>query len=41
VIAPIDGGTLLNGEKLGSEAVTLQDGDVVELGGTKMQFIHA
>ena len=41
VIAPIDGGTTLNGEKLGSEAVTLQDGDVLELGGTKMQFIHA
>ena len=41
VIAPIDGGTTLNGEMLGSEAVTLQDGDVLELGGTKMQFIHA
>lgn len=41
VIAPIDGGTLLNGEKLGTEAVTLQDGDLLELGGTKMQFVHA
>ncbi|MGI4777781.1 MAG: FHA domain-containing protein [Janthinobacterium lividum] len=41
VIAPIDGGTMLNGEELGSEAVTLQDGDLLELGGTKMQFVHA
>ena len=41
VIAPIDGGTMLNGEQLGTEAVTLQDGDLLELGGTKMQFVHA
>ena len=41
VIAPIDGATMLNGEALGSEAVTLQDGDLLELGGTKMQFVHA
>ncbi len=40
VVAPIDGGTTLNGELLGSEAVALQDGDVLELGGTKMQFVH-
>lgn len=41
VVAPVDGGTTLNGEALGSDAVTLQDGDVLELGGTKMQFVHA
>ncbi len=39
VVAPIDGGTELNGEPLGAEAVALQDGDVLELGGTKMQFV--
>lgn len=39
VVAPIDGGTELNGEPLGSEAVALQDGDVLELGGTRMQFV--
>jgi pSer/pThr/pTyr-binding forkhead associated (FHA) protein len=39
VVAPIDGGTSLNGEPLGSEAVALQDGDVLELGGTRMQFV--
>ncbi len=41
VVAPIDGGTTLNGEPLGMEAVALQDGDVLELGGTRMQFVHA
>lgn len=41
VVAPIDGGTTLNGELLGNEAVALQDGDVLELGGTRMQFVHA
>ena len=40
VVAPIDGGTTLNGEPLGTEAVALQDGDVLELGGTRMQFVH-
>ena len=40
VVAPIDGGTLLNGEQLGQEAVALQDGDVLELGGTKIQFVR-
>ena len=40
VVAPIDGGTLLNGEQLGHDAVALQDGDVLELGGTRMQFIR-
>jgi hypothetical protein len=39
VVAPIDGETLLNGEPLGSDAVALQDGDVLELGGTRMQFV--
>jgi len=39
VVAPIDGETLLNGEPLDSEAVALQDGDVLELGGTRMQFV--
>ncbi|AMM24839.1 FHA domain-containing protein [Variovorax sp. PAMC 28711] len=41
VVAPIDGGTILNGEPLGTEAVALQDGDVLELGGTRMQFVQA
>jgi pSer/pThr/pTyr-binding forkhead associated (FHA) protein len=41
VVAPIDGGATLNGEPLGTEAVALQDGDTLELGGTRMQFIHA
>ncbi|RZL45720.1 MAG: FHA domain-containing protein [Variovorax sp.] len=40
VVAPIDGGTMLNGEPLGTEAVALQDGDLLELGGTRMQFVH-
>jgi pSer/pThr/pTyr-binding forkhead associated (FHA) protein len=40
VVAPIDGGTLLNGEAIGSTAVALQDGDVLELGGTRMQFVQ-
>ena len=40
VVAPVDGGTTLNGEALGTEAVALQDGDVLELGGTRMQFVH-
>ncbi|MBT2324980.1 FHA domain-containing protein [Variovorax paradoxus] len=39
VVAPIDGGTELNGEPLGNEAVALQDGDVLEVGGTRMQFV--
>ena len=39
VVAPIDGETALNGEPLGGEAVALQDGDVLELGGTRMQFV--
>lgn len=39
VVSPIDGGTLLNGEALGTESVDLQDGDVLELGGTRMQFV--
>ncbi|RZL65307.1 MAG: FHA domain-containing protein [Variovorax sp.] len=39
VVSPIDGGTLLNGEPLGTEAVALQDGDLLELGGTRMQFV--
>jgi len=41
VVAPIDGGTLLNGEPLGTDAVALQDGDTLELGGTRMQFVFA
>ena len=39
VVAPIDGDTLLNGEPLGTDAVALQDGDMLELGGTRMQFV--
>lgn len=41
VVAPIDGTTLLNGEALGADAISLQDGDVLELGGTRMQFVNA
>ncbi|MEJ7686395.1 MAG: FHA domain-containing protein [Variovorax sp.] len=41
VVVPIDGGTELNGEPLGKEAVVLQDGDVLELGGTRMQFVSS
>lgn len=40
VVTPIDAGTLLNGEPLGADAVSLQDGDVLELGGMRMQFTH-
>jgi pSer/pThr/pTyr-binding forkhead associated (FHA) protein len=39
VAASIDGGTTLNGKPLGSEAVYLQDGDVIDLGDTRMQFV--
>ncbi|MDM0044613.1 FHA domain-containing protein [Variovorax dokdonensis] len=41
VVAPIDGDTLLNGEPLGADAVALQDGDMLELGGTRMQFVFS
>ncbi len=41
VVAPVDGGTTLNGEPLGKEPVALQDGDILELAGTKMQFVQA
>ena len=41
VVAPVDGGTTLNGEPLGKEPVALQDGDMLELAGTKMQFVQA
>lgn len=42
VVAPVDGGTELNGEPLlGAEAVVLQDGDVLELDGMRMQFVLA
>lgn len=41
VVAPVDGGTALNGEPLGVEAVALHDGDVLELGGSRMQFVLA
>ena len=40
VVAPVDGGTLLNGEAIGTGAVALQDGDVLELGGSRMQFVQ-
>ena len=41
VVAPVDGGTMLNGEPLGKEPVALQDGDMLELAGTRMQFVQA
>ncbi|RYF73599.1 MAG: FHA domain-containing protein [Comamonadaceae bacterium] len=40
VVLPIDGNALLNGEAIGAAAVTLQDGDVLELGGSRMQFVQ-
>lgn len=40
VVARVDGGTLLNGATLGSTAVALQDGDVLELCGARMQFVQ-
>lgn len=39
VVAPVDGLATLNGETLQPRAVTLQDGDILELGGTRMQFV--
>ncbi len=42
VVAPVDGDiTLLNGQRLGDGAVALHHGDVLELGGTRLQFVHA
>ena len=37
-IVPVDGGTLVNGQSLGSEPIMLQDGDMLELAGIRMQF---
>jgi hypothetical protein len=41
VIAPMEGDTLLNGMRLGTDAVALRHGDLLELGGIRMQFVHA
>jgi pSer/pThr/pTyr-binding forkhead associated (FHA) protein len=41
VIAPMEGDTLLNGKRLGTDAVALHHGDLLELGGVRMQFVHA
>jgi pSer/pThr/pTyr-binding forkhead associated (FHA) protein len=43
VVAHVEGGSkpLLNGQPVGSEPVTLKDGDVLELAGTQMQFANA
>lgn len=40
VVTPIDAGTILNGEPLGAEAVSLHDGDVLEIAGIRMEFTH-
>lgn len=40
LVAPIDGSAMLNGEALGSGSVRLQDGDVLDLGGARMQFVQ-
>ena len=42
VVAHVEGSTKpsLNGAPMGAEPVTLKNGDVLELAGTKMQFIH-
>jgi len=39
VVAPLDGAALLNDQAMGSTAVPLQDGDVLELSGSRMQFV--
>ncbi|MBO9645709.1 MULTISPECIES: FHA domain-containing protein [Pseudacidovorax] len=39
VVAPVDGSATLNGETLQPRAAALQDGDILELGGTRMQFV--
>jgi pSer/pThr/pTyr-binding forkhead associated (FHA) protein len=43
VVALVDGSTkpLVNGTPVGTEAVSLHHGDLIELAGTQMQFIHA
>jgi pSer/pThr/pTyr-binding forkhead associated (FHA) protein len=43
VVAHVEGASkpTLNGAPIGSEPVTLKDGDVLELAGTQMQFVHA
>lgn len=42
VVAHVEGSSkpTLNGTPIGSEPVTLKDGDVLELAGTQMQFTH-
>ncbi|WP_225783645.1 FHA domain-containing protein [Xenophilus sp. Marseille-Q4582] len=40
VVAQVEGGTLLNGEAVGAAAVALQDGDLLELGGSRMQYVQ-
>ncbi|MDB5730817.1 MAG: hypothetical protein JWQ03_712 [Variovorax sp.] len=40
VVMAVDGGTLLNGKALGTEAVPLQNGDLIELASTRLQFVH-
>ncbi len=40
VVAPVDGATLLNGQPLTDKAVALQDGDMLELATTRMQFVQ-
>ena len=43
VIAHVEGTSqaMLNGVAVGAEPVTLKNGDMLELAGTKMQFIQA
>jgi hypothetical protein len=41
VVASVDGPATLNAKPLGSEAVALQDGDLLVLGDTRMQFTIA
>lgn len=41
VVAQVDGTTLLNGTPIGDEAVGLHDGDVLDVGGARMQFVAA
>lgn len=39
LLTPIDAGTVLNGQPLGSGAAPLHDGDVLEVAGLRLQFV--
>ena len=39
LLTPVDAGTVLNGRPLGADAAPLDDGDVVEVAGLRLQFV--